>query len=404
MEQPIAKRTSDGNAYGRPQQSHNAEITEVGPGTPCGELMRRYWQPVGISAKVGTRPQRVRILCEDLILFRDGSGRAGLVTPRCAHRGSDLYYGKVDANGIRCPYHGWQFDVEGRCIDQPCEPQRGLHKARVRQPWYPVEERYGLVWAYLGPPEKKPVLPRWDILENLGPDEKIAVDASSYSAGGDEVHEVAPWNWLQDWENTMDPFHTVILHTSFSGAQFNPGIGIMPDVSWDPTALGMRYSAYRKLDDGRELDRIVEVIFPNARSVPNVALAAKPAEAIGWLVPVDDASHRFFHATRVPKDHQGVPLNTAPNFAKPWAEMTEDEHWETPGDWEIQKSQGPITLHSEERLATSDRGVVMLRRLLKQQIKIVQEGGDPAGVAFDPEKAFYKVGAGNFLRRTAQTA
>ncbi len=110
---------ADGCAYGRPAHHHDAELTEVGPGTPCGEFMRRYWHPIALSANVVARPQQVRILGEDLILFRDGKGRPGLLTPRCSHRGTSLYYGKVDDNGIRCCYHGWQFDVEGHCLDQP---------------------------------------------------------------------------------------------------------------------------------------------------------------------------------------------------------------------------------------------------------------------------------------------
>lgn len=394
----------EGTAYGRAAETYDAELVETGPGTPCGELMRRYWQPVGLSERVTDRPRKVGILGEELILFRDGKGRAGLLAPRCAHRGATLYYGKVDEHGIRCCYHGWQFDVEGRCIDQPCEPQGGLHKGSIRQPWYPLVERYGLVWAYMGPPAKKPALPRWDLLEDLAPGEKIAVDTSSLSAGGDETHEIAPWNWLQDWENTMDPFHTAILHSSFSAAQFSPHMAVMPQVSWDYTELGMRYCAYRKLKDGRELDRIVQVICPNARSVPNVNLDAGRAASIGWLVPVDDRSHRFFHATRVAKDHKGVPLNTAPVFTKPWAKMSEDEHYFEPGDWEAQLGQGRITLHSEEHLTTSDKGVVMLRRFLRRQIAIVREGGDPVGVTRDPSKALQRVGAGNFYRENALSA
>jgi phenylpropionate dioxygenase-like ring-hydroxylating dioxygenase large terminal subunit len=393
---------SDGCAYGRAVHRHDAEITETGPGTPCGELMRRYWQPVAVSARVGTRPQRIRILAEDLIIFRDGRGRPGLITPRCAHRGADMYWGKVDDDGIRCCYHGWKFDVEGRCLDQPCEPQGGARKDRVRQPWYALEERYGLIWAYMGPPEKKPVLPRWDLLEDLAPDEKIAVDTSSLSAGGDADIEVAPWNWLQDWENTMDPFHTAILHSSFSGAQFSPDMAVMPNVSWVYTDLGMCYRAYRKLTDGRDVDRIVEVIFPNARSVPNVNLAAGRAHSIGWLVPVDDLNHRFFHCTRVPKAHAGVPMNTAPDFGgKRWSEMSDEEHYVTPGDWEAQYGQGRITLHSEEHLVTSDKGVAMLRRRLREQIGIVRQGGDPIGVVFDASQALIKVSAGNFYREAA---
>ena len=148
------RKNADGNNYGRGPQTHDAEITEVAPGTPCGEFMRRYWHPIEVSSRVTSRPRNVRILGEDLILFRDGKGRVGLLYPRCAHRGTTLYYGKVDDKGIRCCYHGWQFDVEGRCVDQPCEPEGGKHKDRVRQPWYPVQELYGLVWAYMGPPEK----------------------------------------------------------------------------------------------------------------------------------------------------------------------------------------------------------------------------------------------------------
>ena len=188
----MAQPSSDGHAYERPEHTHDAELTEVGRGTPCGEFMRRYWQPVAVSISVTATPQDVRILGEDLILFRDGKGRPGLLTPRCVHRGTSLYYGKVDEDGIRCCYHGWQFDVEGRCIDQPCEPNNGAaHRHRIRQPWYPVEERYGLVFAYMGPPAKKPLLPRWDALEGLAPDETIFATDSSFSVGGDDSIKIS---------------------------------------------------------------------------------------------------------------------------------------------------------------------------------------------------------------------
>jgi nitrite reductase/ring-hydroxylating ferredoxin subunit len=398
MKKRPAKQSADGNAYGRPTHTHNSIITETGPGTPCGELMRRYWQPVEISERLQERPQKLRILNEDLILFRDLSGRPGLVTPRCAHRGANLYYGKVDKDGIRCPYHGWQFDVQGRCLDQPCEPEGSTHKNRIRQPWYPVAERYGLVWAYMGPPEKKPLLPRWDLLEDLQPDEKIVPDAVTFSVGGDETEEIIPWNWMHDWENAMDPHHVYILHSGFSGLQFAPNMGVKQDVTWEHTPLGMQYRSLRNIGDGREVERITTVMFPSARSVPNIQLTDGRAESIGWLVPVDDEHHRTFHLTRMPQDFEGTPLVTAPILTKPWSEMSEDERWATPGDWEVQKSQGPITLHSEEHLASSDKGVMMLRRLLKKQIKVVEEGGDPIGVSFDEETALRNVGSGNFHR------
>jgi phenylpropionate dioxygenase-like ring-hydroxylating dioxygenase large terminal subunit len=133
-----------------------------------GELLRRYWHPIRPGRRRQRHTPQVRVLGEDLILFRDGQGRPGLVYPHCAHRGTSLYYGKVEAQGIRCCYHGWLFDVQGHCLDQPCEPEAArTPRDKVRQPWYPVQELYGLIWAYMGPPERKPVLPRYDCLDVL---------------------------------------------------------------------------------------------------------------------------------------------------------------------------------------------------------------------------------------------
>ena len=164
-------------AYTLKQPSYNAKLTEVGRGTPMGELLRRYWHPVGMSADAGATPRPVKILGEELILFRDGNRRPGLGYPRCCHRGTTLYYGKIESQGIRCCYHGWLFDVEGKCLEMPAEPNpTGAQCQRVRQPWYPVEERYGLVFAYLGPPEKKPVLPRYECLEVMAAGEFVEAD------------------------------------------------------------------------------------------------------------------------------------------------------------------------------------------------------------------------------------
>jgi hypothetical protein len=297
---------------------------------------------------------------------------------------------------LRCCYHGWLFDVEGRCLDQPCEPEGGRQRQRVRQPWYPLEERYGLVFAYMGPPARKPVLPRWSCLEQMGPGEKIVADGASTGGGGDHTIEIVPTNWLNDWENVMDPFHLPILHTSFSGVQFVPEFGVMPVVTWEETPAGMRYIAYRKLEDGREMDRVTQVLFPHVRIVPDVRMAAGPATRIGWVVPVDDTHYRLFHAGRVPEIFVARP---ARNYdGRLWSELSEDEHQRFPGDWEALVGQGPISLHSEERLVTSDRGVAMLRRLMRKEIRAVQAGDDPSGVVFDPAEATVKVQAGNFFR------
>jgi nitrite reductase/ring-hydroxylating ferredoxin subunit len=178
-----------------PPQHFDEELARVGSGTPCGELFRRYWQPIAEANKVTTRPQNVRILGEDLVLFRDRKGRAGLLYPRCMHRGTSLFYGKVEDEGIRCCYHGWLFGVDGQCLDQPCEPEHGLHRDKARQPWYPVEERYGLVFAYMGPPEKKPILPRYDILEDIGPDDTLVCGCSAPPNTTNQC-QIAPYNWM----------------------------------------------------------------------------------------------------------------------------------------------------------------------------------------------------------------
>jgi phenylpropionate dioxygenase-like ring-hydroxylating dioxygenase large terminal subunit len=314
-----------GSAYDLKEPSHDAQITEVGRGTPGGEWMRRYWHPVCLSNRVKDVPLKIRILGEDLVLFRDKKGRVGLVHPRCCHRGTTLFFGRVEDDGIRCCYHGWLFDVEGRCLDMPVEPDNGASiRNNVRQPWYPVQELYGLVWAYMGPPDKKPVLPRWSNLEDVRADQKLIAVNGSIGAGGDATVDVVPCNWLQDWENVMDPFHLPILHTAFSGVQFVPEFGIMPQVKWeyDPEG-GMKYVAYRKLDDGREVDRVTYVLFPHVRIVPSVELAEGPGSSVGWVVPVDDTHFTLFTVMKVPKDFKPQRRERIPG--KTWIEMNEDE-------------------------------------------------------------------------------
>ncbi len=159
----ITQRDRDlGIGYAMKPSTTRTELTSVGCGTPMGELLRRYWHPAGLVADATDIPRKLRVLGENLVLFRDRHGRAGLLHARCCHRGTTLYYGKVEEDGIRCCYHGWKFDTEGRCLEQPCEPEGGLFKDKVRQPWYPLQERYGLIFAYLGPAEKQPALPRYD--------------------------------------------------------------------------------------------------------------------------------------------------------------------------------------------------------------------------------------------------
>lgn len=389
---PIAVDT--GTAYGRKPGTHNPVLTEVGPGTPMGELLRRYWHPIGLAADATDTPRKVRVLGEDLILFRDKSGRPGLVHPNCAHRGTSLYYGKVEERGIRCCYHGWLFDVEGHCVEQPCEPEMGRARGRIRQPWYPVQELYGLVWAYMGPPEKKPVLPRYDALERLGDGELLETNDASIGGGGPQV---IPCNWLQHYENLVDPFHVVVLHSSFSGTQFVEAMAQMPEVTWDTVELGVRTTSIRRMPDGKVFRRISQAGIPTLRVIPSPRVGRYGrVESLGWILPIDDHSFRIFVVGRVSEQGELTRMRSRMG-GKLWEELSEEEHQRMPGDYEAMVSQGAIARHSEEHLATSDRGIVMLRRFLKEQLERLQAGEDPAGVSFDPEAPPVEFDAGNYL-------
>jgi phenylpropionate dioxygenase-like ring-hydroxylating dioxygenase large terminal subunit len=360
-----------------------------------GELLRRYWHPVGMAADAGATPRPVKILGEELILFRDGRGQAGLVYPRCCHRGTTLYYGKVEERGIRCCYHGWLFDVEGRCLEMPCEPNpTGAQCQRVRQPWYPVEERYGLVFAYLGPPDRKPVLPRFECLEVLQPGEFVEADDSSIGSGGIAI---APCNWLQHFENVVDPYHVPILHGSFSGPQFAAQMNAFPKVKFEYGRQSVKATSIRPGPDGKRFRRVTEAVVPTLRVVANPQVAQYGmVESIGWTLPIDDTHYRIYVAGRVRERGELTKFKSRYN-GKTWAELTPEEHQKFPGDTEAQVGQGAITFHSEEHLMSSDQGVSMLRILLQKQIDIVASGGNPIGVAFDEAGAYVKFDAGQYL-------
>lgn len=389
---PIAQDT--GTAYGRPTPTHMQELAEVGPGTPMGELLRRYWHPIGVTADASEVPRKLKVLGEDLILFRDTTGRPGLLYPHCAHRGTSLYYGKVEAAGIRCCYHGWLFDVQGHCLEQPCEPGGGKRADKARQPWYPVQELYGLIWAYMGPPGKKPVLPRYECLDVLDVGEFLEADDSSIGGGGPPI---IPCNWLQHYENLVDPFHVVILHATFSGTQFVPQMAVMPEVTWETQPQSVRTISIRKLPDGKTLRRISEAGLPTLRVIPSPKLGRfGRVESLGWVLPMDDHSFRIYVVGRVREKGELSRMRTRMN-GKLWEEMSEAEHQQYPNDVEAMVSQGVIAKHSEERLVSSDRGIAMLRRLLREQLQALEEGRDPAGVSFDPNAAPVQFTAGNFL-------
>jgi nitrite reductase/ring-hydroxylating ferredoxin subunit len=385
--------SADGRAYGRKAGVWDPELVEVEAGTPAGELLRRYWHPVAPSLDATDVPKRVRLLGEDLILYRDHSGKVGLLEPRCCHRGTTLYFGRVEDTGIRCPYHGWLFDADGTCLDQPCEPDRGRNRGSYRQPWYPVHEYHGLIFAYLGPAEKQPVFPRYDILEDVDEDEEVVV-VDHFAFGGPTE---APCNWFQTHENVMDPYHVFILHNTISGPQFDPRLEIWPTIAWQRHPWGVTSTQDRRLDDGTVLHRVTEARFPTIRVIatPTLSVLGK-TNNLSWAVPIDATTTQVYVLLRKPR---GGPQQGLPVYAgdKSWFDLDEEGHQRYPGDYETQVGQGPITLHSEERLASSDRGVSMVRRQFKEQVAIVAGGGDPIGVWFDEAVAAVEVVAGNYI-------
>lgn len=383
-----------GTAYDAPVGHHEPYFTEVGRGTPCGEFLRRYWHPVGTSADATTTPRPLRILGEDLVLFRDRMGRPGLMRARCCHRGTSLYYGRVEDEGIRCCYHGWLFDVQGHCLHQMGEPDGGQHRCNYRQPWYPLQERYGLVFAYMGPPDHMPVLPTYNLLEELGDGEFLEVNDRSLGGGGGVI---IPCNWFQHFENVVDPMHAPILHGQISGVQFVPQMGVLPRVVYEYSDLGVIANTYRDIGDGKVLHRRTEAALPTLRIVPNPRVGQfGPTESIGWILPIDDTHFRIYVVGRVRQAGEIEGYRSRFN-GKLWSEMTEAEHRDHPGDWEAMVSQGPITLHSDEHLATSDQGLVMLRRFIRRQIASVANGEDPVGVSRDPEHAQIRFSGGQYL-------
>ncbi len=212
----------------------------------------------------------------------------GLMYPRCCHRGTTLYFGQVEDDGIRCPYHGWLFAADGQCLDQPCEPDRGRNRASYRQPWYPVVEYHGLVFAYLGPADKQPVFPRYDIFEDLDVETEEIVIIDHFAFGGPSD---APCNWFQTHENAMDPYHVFILHNAISGPQFDPKLEIWPRIDWQRNELGITATQDRELPDGTTLHRITEVRMPDDPGHPD----ADPDRAGQDQQPVVGAPDRRDH-------------------------------------------------------------------------------------------------------------
>ena len=354
------------------------------------------FRSVCLCADIDELPKRVKILGEDLVVFRDKRGRVGVLDAHCAHRGTSLEYGRIEEQGIRCCYHGWLYAPDGTCLEQPGEPPGSNFRSKVAQPAYPAAEFGGLVFTYMGPPEKQPILPRFDVLERPGW-ELFAYRNLSRGA-------VAECNWLQIQENAMDPIHTAFLHSTISARQFTEIYATLPQLDFEETQYGMKYVRTAKLPSGRTFVRVQENFTPNMRSVADNLTPDRPhferATLIGWWVPVDDTHTLGFHIeTCDPGDKEKI--STFARAKEGRTAGTQEKHRDyadtqrNPDDKEAQVSQRPIAVHALERLGSTDRGVIMFRKLLRRALKDVAEGRDPQNAFRDPAKSTIAVIAGN---------
>lgn len=367
----------------------NRLLTQVRPGTPCGELLRRYWMPICPAAELtAEKPKkRVRILGENLVLFRDGKGEIGLIGEQCAHRRASLYFGFLEEDGLRCPYHGWKYAASGRCIEQPFEPAGSVLKDEACVASYPVEALAGILFAYLGP-LPAPLLPRWETLVSKTGTRAITVLP---------IHHC---NWLQAQENSVDPAHTYYLHAHMlmqqrkgdaqlksSVAYFHRPIeNIDFELTREPAWTGVRkIRTYGGAHAEREAGH--PAIFPNILIVPQ----ENNAIVTHWRVPVDD-EHTYImwlHFTptvdgsEVAQADADIPVAHLPHPLGPDGEYDLSDFPQQ--DLMAWETQGPVFDRSKELLGTTDRGIVFWRNLLRQQIRLVEEGKEPDGVIRDPK-------------------
>ena len=366
--------------------AENERLTRVGPGTPMGELMRRYWHPVAVTSELNARrAMPVRILGEDLVLYRDKSGGLGLIDRYCAHRRVDLSYGIPEERGLRCMYHGWMFDETGQCVEQPFEETvrpDGRFKEKVRMTAYPAQELGGLVWGYLGP-SPVPLLPRWDLLvwDNVLRDIGVTV---------------LPCNWLQCQENSVDTVHVEWMHGAF-GQYALERKGITDEAAYRQVANFLRHHVkigfernavgiqkYR-LREGEDEETAPSWLEGHPLVFPNYVLIGGPGrEELQIRVPVDDTT-TWHLAYQIYYPVEGVslpPQETIETFDVPIEDYPEYVLGQDVLAW---PAQGPITDRSVEKLAETDRGLILFRRMLEEQIQIVEDQGDPLNTFRDPE-------------------
>lgn len=399
-------------------QEENNLLTQVGPGTPMGDLMREYWLPAFMTSELPEPdgpPMRLRLLGESLVAFRSTSGKIGLVAHNCPHRGVSLFYGRNEQEGLRCIYHGWKFNVEGLCVDMPAEPPQSNYKNEIRLRSYRCQERNGVVWAYMGPREEPPPLP--DLEPNM-----LAEGEGSVSTALREC------NWVQALEGDVDTSHLAILHLGGIKAEdVEPGsFGYYTVRDWQPRyrvtdrEYGTMYGAYRPAEEDTYYWRIAQFLFPFFTLIPTGELGVQ--RLIRAWVPMDD-EHTMFWKMSAPGTRQttlsgsspgrnGQPFpgtETPPQFLPNTTDWF--GRWRLVGsgsndyfiDREVQRngsftgidgidlqdqaateSMGPVIDRTQEHLGTGDAMIVRTRRRM-MQAAIAHREGAPAPAVDNPE-------------------
>jgi len=349
-------------------------LTHTGPGTPCGDYLRRHWQPFLLANELSDLPIAVRLLGEDLVVYRDRSGDMGLLARNCLHRGASLEFGIPQTHGIRCCYHGWLFGNDGTLLETPAEPPNSPIRHKYRQTAYAVRELHGMLFAYMGPPEFMPELPLLDSM-NCVPDNRPV-----------PFRFDMPCNWLQVVENACDPIHNAYLHAIVSNLQFAASFTVLPALDFVETPLGFLSMATRRVKQ-YVFARASDIILPNIGQFTGAANNAdEESFRIGcgrtrWVVPIDDTNCQYigfvhFNDTHKPygnlrEDDLGVGKA---GFIGQTADRPYHERQREPGDYDAVASQGGIADRGAEHLGTTDRGVVLFRRMLAREIRALKEG------------------------------
>jgi nitrite reductase/ring-hydroxylating ferredoxin subunit len=382
----------------------NVFLTRTGPGTPMGELCRRYWLPAMLDWELpepDCPPVRVKLLSEKLVAFRDTQGRIGLVDEFCAHRGVSLWFGRNEECGLRCPYHGWKYDVNGQCVDLPSEAQESGMRSRIKLKSYPCVELGGVIWAYMGPPAEQPPLPGFEWV-HLPPSHRVTTkrwQESNYLQAIEGGIDSSHVSFLHRGDMASDPFHR-----KTAGAKFVKSTKTTFDILDAPG--GLLIGARRDADPGNHYWRITQFIMPWYTLIPPYANNALNGHA---RVPMDDencmAWSMTFHPTApIPekhieliKDGNGVHAELIPGTFRPVANRDNDylidrakqksgRHYNgvrglAMQDASVQESMGPIADRTQENLVSTDNAIIMARQRLVKAARDVQNGGKAPGLS-----------------------